>query len=371
MSLSLVIIIIFLGLQFFFVIWNIRQYPSWTKRTGSKNLSVSILIPARNEEERLPGLLESLISQTNRPLEVLVLNDHSTDHTAKVVAQYAERYAWIQLVEGSPLPKGWLGKPFACHQLSERAKGEWLLFLDADVRLDSEALALAIGEADEQKTGLITGFPRQVVRTWMEKLVVPLMLFTIACHLPIRFVRKSRKPEFCAAHGGFMFVESACYKDVGGHASIYDQMVEDMELAKLIKKKGYPVTLAKIDDSVWMRMYESGSQVFRGYQKNIFPGVGRNLFLLLLVLVMYLFLYVYPFLALILSLILGKAILLAIVACLLGMLIKSWIDWQHRLPFWLGAFQPVSILLFCVIALASVYGSFSKKGYIWKGRRYT
>ncbi len=371
MTAWLLVLNVFLVIQFGFVVWNLSCYPVLRKGIGeASDLSLSILIPARNEEERLPELLESLVQETCRPLEVLVLNDHSTDRTAEVVQSYTENYPWIRMIEGAPLPEGWMGKNFACHQLSQEAKGDWFLFLDADVRLQPGTLHSLAGEMADQKTGLLTGFPRQEVQTWMEKAIVPFMLFTIACHLPIWLVRGSRRPEFIAAHGGFLLVERHCYRDSGGHAHIRNQMVEDMALAQLIKSGGWPVTLAKIDDWVWMRMYTSSKEVFQGYQKNIFPGVGRRVSLVLGMMGLYMLLYVLPLILFLVGLLSGEVVIGFALAWLLGLLIKAWIDRKHHLPIWVSFFLPVSVLILCVIATASMYSGLTKRGYHWKGRRY-
>lgn len=132
-------------------------------------------------------------------MEVRVLDDSSTDGTGAIAAAILGDRASV--LQGRELPEGWLGKSHACAQLAEAAEGDWLLFLDADVRLQPLALEAALSAAEAQAGGMVTGFPRQVTGSWLERLVVPLMVFTIICHLPVPLVRGSRDPRFVAAHG--------------------------------------------------------------------------------------------------------------------------------------------------------------------------
>ncbi|MEK3884636.1 glycosyltransferase family 2 protein [Paenibacillus sp. PL2-23] len=369
-----------LAAQLLFVLWNLSQLPKlgrWNTSTGSAKLSV--LIPARNEEERIGACLQSVSEEPLDDMEVLVLDDRSTDGTAELVRRAAEADSRMKLVQGQELPPGWTGKSYACHQLAEAASGDWLLFLDADARLAPGAVASAMAGAARQGKGMITGFPLQRTATWLEKLVVPMMMFTIACHLPIRLVRHSRDARFAAAHGAFVLVHRDSYRKAGGHAANRGHLVDDVQLAKAMKEAGEPLTLADVRGLVSMRMYGNAREVWNGYKKNMFAGLGRSRALLLTVVAAYSAMYLVPPAAALaggLSLLAGGTdigvwLLPAIVCWLLGMAVKAVVDVKNGQPIWLSALLPASIAALCAIAIASWWSAGRQGGYEWKGRTYS
>lgn len=380
------IILILLVLQLLFVIWNIRQLPRIKggsyKPAAKPPTLITVLIPARNEQYNIGDCLRSILGSDYENLEVLVLDDRSDDRTSEVVCSIASSDPRVRLIEGKALPSGWAGKVFACHQLAEHASGEWWLFMDADARLARDALSSTLVKAQEQGRGLITGFPFQVVRSPLERLIVPLMTFTIACHLPVKMVRASQNPRFVAAHGAFMFIHRESYRMAGGHKAIADQLVDDMALARRMKEASEPVTLANIHEIVTMRMYHSGKEVWSGFRKNIFTGVGRNIPILLGMIMLYGLLYIVPSLVLIISLydfiaeesashVTLTLFLWSAVCTLLGMGIKLAADLSSGQPAWLAIGTPLSMVLLIVLALDSCRGAYSNKGYQWKGRYYS
>lgn len=339
---------------------------------GAQAPSLSVLIPARDEAANIAGCLNSVLacSTAGRHIEIIVLDDRSTDGTAELAATAGG--ARTQVLAGAGLPEGWAGKCHACAQLAEAAAGEWLLFLDADIRLQPQALTAALASAETQGRGLITGFPRQLTGSWLERLVVPLMVFTIICHLPVPLVRRTRDPRFVAAHGGFMLIHRDSYQRCGGHGGIRDQLVDDMALARAVKLAGEPVTLADISGYTEMRMYHNAREVWKGYRKNIYAGLGRKPVLLLGVLLFYALLYVFPVIAALWAVTTGDtgALLWAAAAIAGGAAVKRTADRAGRQPFWFCLLLPASIVSLIAIGAASWRGSVSGQGYEWKGRRY-
>ncbi|AIQ55211.1 glycosyltransferase [Paenibacillus sp. FSL R7-0331] len=334
--------------------------------------ALSVLIPARDEAANITACLNSVLacSTAGRPIEIIVLDDRSSDGTAALAA--AAGGARTQVLAGAVLPEGWAGKCHACAQLAEAAAGEWLLFLDADIRLQPQALSAALAAAGLQGRGLITGFPRQLTGSWLERLAVPLMMFTIICHLPVPLVRRSRDPRFVAAHGGFMLIHRDSYQRCGGHSGIRNQLVDDMALARAVKLAGEPVTLADITEHTEMRMYHNAGEVWRGYRKNIYAGLGRKPLLLLGVLLFYCLLYVFPVIAALWAIVTGltPALLWAAAAIAAGAAVKRTADAAGRQPFWHCMLLPAAIVSLIAIAAASWRGGVSGQGYVWKGRRY-
>lgn len=336
---------------------------------------ISVLIPARNEENNLPACLSSVLGcrTGGMELEVIVLDDRSSDATGRIAEAAARRDPRVRVIRGADRPPGWMGKSYACHQLAQAAEGTWWLFLDADVRLRPDALQAVMAEADFQGRGLITGFPRQETGTWLERLAVPMMALVIACHLPIRLVRQSRDPRFVAAHGAFMCIHRDSYTAAGGHEGIASSLLDDMMLARRVKEAGDPVLLCAIHEYADMRMYDGAQQVWNGYKKNIYEGVSRSGYLLGSIMTGYLLGYVLPAVILILSLILGwwETAGLAAIPVILGMGIKAVSDGRSGRPIWEGILMPASAAAFIAIAAASWRAGSSGQGYIWKGRHYS
>lgn len=378
MMLFLQIIVGALLLQYIFAVWNAAQLPKLATMNlnnsciNERNQMLSILIPARNEADNIEDCLASVLacSSTEWDVEIIVLDDRSSDGTGRMARAIGDQR--VKVMAGGELPEGWLGKSYACNQLVKAAAGEWLLFLDADIRLKPGALEKALAMAEAQGKGLITGFAYQHTGTWLEKLVVPLMSFTIICHLPIPLVRTSRDSRFIAAHGGFMLIHKDSYKRCGGHEAIRSNIVDDMALARVVKKAGDQVTLADITDEAEMRMYHNASEVWKGYRKNIYAGLGRSPLILLTVLSMYILLYVFPLVAFIFFSVTGQAAeaAWALSASLLGIAIKRVSDASAKQSVWLCLSISVSMLCLVAIAISSWWGSRTGQGYEWKGRRY-
>jgi chlorobactene glucosyltransferase len=182
--------------------------------------SISVLIPARNEEEDIVPCLESLMKQDYPAYEILVLDDNSTDRTYERVAELAARDSRIRLLRGKTLPQGWAGKPYACHQLAAAAKGSWLLFTDADTIHAPTMLSSAMAYAHEHKLSLVSGLPLQKTASFSQRVAVPAMYFFILCCMPLWWVQGARRPRPGLVIGQFIFVNAADYHEVGGHEAV-------------------------------------------------------------------------------------------------------------------------------------------------------
>ena len=179
-----------LALRFLVVVANFLARPFLPVKpfTGDEPL-VSVLIPTRNEEKNLPALLNDLKNSDYSNFETIVCNDHSTDGTGDVLAEYQRHFRQLSFFDNDHLPEGWKGKNFACHQLSCRAKGRYLLFLDADVRVSPGFISRAVAYAVEKNLHLLSMFPRQEIKSRGEWLTVPLMNWILLSFLPLRLVR--------------------------------------------------------------------------------------------------------------------------------------------------------------------------------------
>jgi glycosyltransferase involved in cell wall biosynthesis len=241
---------------------------------------VAVLLPARDEAERIEPCLRALLAQRGVPdLRVIVLDDGSTDGTAGVAEALG-----ATVVTGEPLPPGWLGKPHACQRLADLAPDATALaFVDADVVLAPDAVAGAVSELRAGGFGLLSVYPMMVAKTAGERLVQPLLQWSWLTFLPLRAMERSPRPSLAAAGGQFLVADRAAYTRAGGHAAIRDQVVEDVALARAVKRAGGRVALADGSRVATCRMYRSWRELDAGYTKSLWtisPAVVLLLFIL-------------------------------------------------------------------------------------------
>lgn len=323
---------------------------------------VSILIPARNEAKSIERLLYTIMQQTYRKIEIVVLDDHSEDRTWAIAASVAHVEPRLRVVKGKKLPEGWTGKNWACHQLAREAAGEILLFIDADVQLAPEAVSSAVFSMEENRLSMLSVFPTQIMQSFGERLIVPLMNWLLLSFLPLRMVYSSSNPKFVAANGQFILIRNDIYSDIGGHEAVSDRIVEDMEIARILKRSGKRIMTLLGGELVSCRMYSGIQDAVNGFTKNFYPGfnTAQHIFLAMLILLLAVFLL--PFVAVIES---GLFIypILAIVA---NRIFVSIISKQSILYNIL--LHPLHMLMMVIIGVRSVE-AYTKGRIIWKGRR--
>lgn len=330
---------------------------------------ISILIPARNEETNIGNALETALQETYPNFEVLVLDDHSDDKTSEIVQNYTKRDTRVKLLRGLPLPEGWTGKSFACHQLSETAKGEYLFFTDADVTFQSGILEYSLKQAVQSRADLVSGFPRLWSPSFWGRLIMPNVYFMFFGITPVPLLNTVAHPLFSYASGAYLFFRKEAYLKIGGHASIKGELTEDMALARKVKEAGLRLHFS--DPSLFMnsKMYDNFHEVWDGYSKNIFRALGSNYGVLGVFLVGFFLLYVLPFYFLLTHsssaaypLVLGQVGLILLYRLILSI--------RYRLGWESVVLHPLSILFLLLIGLRSGLLSLTKKGYQWKGRQH-
>lgn len=258
------------------LLYNYITWPVLPKSQCSDEDLVSVLIPARNEEQNIGRLLEDLLNQEYKKLEILVYDDMSDDRTAEVVARYLAGDARIRLLKGRALPEGWLGKNHACHQLSLEARGRFFLFVDADVSLHPSALASAIRYLKESNLDALSVFPTQLMLTRGERAVVPLMFWVLLTLLPLRLVARSRFSSLAAANGQFFLHRADHYQRFHWHQRFRRHRVEDVAIARALKKQGLRLATLLGNRLVNCRMYEGYTQALQGFAKNFPYFFGNN-----------------------------------------------------------------------------------------------
>jgi glycosyltransferase involved in cell wall biosynthesis len=248
---------------------NLRAFPTLAAApaTGPVPLPrTSLLVPARDEADRLPHSLPGLLAQP--ATEILVLDDGSRDGTPAVVRRLAGTDPRVRLLTGAPLPPGWVGKNWACHQLARAATGDLLVFCDADVRLRPGALPAAWAEMRRQRSDVFSVFPRQLTGTLGERLLVPLIDENLLAFLPHRLLALP-VPAAAVANGQFLAFRREAYRVTGGHRAVAGHVVEDLALARSARRAGLRLGLALGGDLVQARMYHGYRDAVRGLGKSL------------------------------------------------------------------------------------------------------
>ena len=199
---------------------------------------VSILVPARNEERNIAACVESLLALNYPHFEVLVLDDRSTDDTYPILCRLRDRDPRLRVLVGAELPPGWYGKPNACWQLAQAARGEYLLLTDADCEFSPDTLLLALGGLTASRADVISLSPDLLCGSFWERMIIPLQYVIIFAFLPSYLIRRSRHHWFAAAHGAFFFLRRETYFDLDGHRAVRQELAEDIKFAQHVKKAG-------------------------------------------------------------------------------------------------------------------------------------
>ncbi|MCS6807305.1 MAG: glycosyltransferase family 2 protein [Bacteroidota bacterium] len=248
------------------------QYPE----QYASNPLVSVLIPARNEATTIANCLAGLLGQTYKNLEIIVLDDYSEDKTAEIVREFAQHYPQVRLISGRPLPTGWTGKNWACQQLSAAARGAIYIFTDADNTHAPNAVENTVRWMQRYDLSMLSAFPQQQTETLPEQLSVPVVDMFVYAALPLWLTYVLPYPSLSAANGQWIAFTRQAYVELGGHLSVRQHIVEDIELSRATKVHGLRMITAAGTNLVFCRMYHSFDQVWTGFTKNLFGLVGYS-----------------------------------------------------------------------------------------------
>lgn len=332
--------------------------------------NVAILIPARNEEEGIAACVQSALASTNVALEVIVLDDHSTDATAAIVRRLALDDRRLRLVAALPLPPGWSGKQHACHMLANLSKAPNLVFLDADVRLAPDAasrLCSGLSAAD-----LISGVPRQQMGSLPELLIIPMINTLLLGYLPIPLARHDPRPALGAACGQLIAIRADAYAFAGGHAGIRASLHDGLTLPRLFRAAGFRTDLVAGTDLATCRMYSGWRSVVRGTTKNATEGMAKPIALPIWT-AMLLGGHVLPWMLLLIALETSNDVAagLCAVACLgpLTARLAQASSCRERLAS--VPLHPFAIVLLLVLQWLALARSWAGLSETWRGRSYT
>lgn len=350
--------------------WNLtlfRRAPA----AAPAGASVSILIPARNEEAVIEGAVRAACAQRLATVDVIVLDDGSTDATGAILARLRAELPALTVVAGEPLPAGWAGKAWACWQLASRhARGDWVLFVDADVTLARDAVARALGRAQETGAHFLSAFPRQVVGTAGEALLVPLVHLVLLAYLPLKRLRSDPRPALSAGCGQFMLVRRAAYLAAGGHGAVRATLHDGIVLARLMKARGHAIDVFDGSDLATCRMYRGLGEAWRGFGRNAYEALGSPAALAVMV-ALNAVLFIAPFAGALLSLPRGGARALPwAAAAALVVALRARLARRFHHPRWIALATPVAVAMMIALQLESFWNHLTGRPVVWRARAY-
>tara|TARA_Y100000780_G_scaffold49373_1_gene41322 strand:- start:294 stop:1535 length:1242 start_codon:yes stop_codon:yes gene_type:complete len=237
---------------------------------------VSILIPCRNEQEHIEACLDSILEQKYSYLEILVLDDHSEDESAKFLSRYANEYDNVTIIQGSSLPEGWTGKNWACHQLYVASRGDVLLYCDADTQIGRDLIQDAVAELENRALGFVSIFPQRKSTNVFDRWIWSFTSWVIASWVPLWLAYQTRLGVLAVGFGQFLMLRRNAYESIGGYEALRGNSLDDFEIARRIQAAGIDWRVYSSGGRLTTAGYRSTKDAIEGYGKSIFPVLGRN-----------------------------------------------------------------------------------------------
>ena len=354
-----------------------RRKPNLSDVPTATGQMVSVIVPARNESATIRTVVRSILGSNYRPLELLVVDDRSTDDTASIVTNLADPR--LRLIRGDELPERWYGKPWACYQGYRAARGDILLFTDADTLHQSDLIGHAVGALVREQADLVTVSPRQRCLTFWERAVMPQIWFLLALRYSPDSVNSARRERDVIANGQFIMTTRDAYEAAGTHVAVRHEVAEDLALAQAYLRHGRKLHFAFAERLMETRMYRSLPQLVEGWSKNIYLG-GRRSFphqpilqaLVPLMLIVAMLFWLVPAVALVVSTAIPELAEMKSAALMATTLsILFWMAMCHlmQIPVVYGLAYPVGALTALYIVLRSTWRGAERIE--WRGRLYT
>lgn len=277
MIILVAVVLFFIILRFVVTLFNFISDPKLRRVNRHYRDKVSILIPVRNEAGNILTLLNSIDQQDYRDYEVIILDDDSTDDTFNICSGFAARHPRFKVIKGKKLPADWLGKNYACHQLAAAATGDYLLFLDADEQIRIGLINSAVHRMKVNQLGLLSLFTNQIMLSFGEQLVIPLMHYILLNLLPLRLVFLTKNRSVAAASGQFMLFDAESYRHNLWHQQVKENVVEDVEIMRLVKASGYNGESLLANGMISCRMYRSYNEAVDGFSKNFLAAFNYSI----------------------------------------------------------------------------------------------
>ncbi len=336
---------------------------------------VSVIVPARNEAAVIRSCIESVLATNYRPVEVLVVDDRSTDDTAARAMEVAQDDPRLRVIEGEELPAGWYGKPWACIQGARQARGEILLFTDADTRHDPMLIPHAVAALGSTGAGIVTISPHLSCVTFWERTVMPQVWLLLGARYHPAVVNRARRSRDVIANGQFILTTRTSYLEAGTHETVRGEVAEDLALAQRYAERGIRVWFGFAENLMTTRMYTGLAHLVEGWSKNIYLG-GRRSFpdepllraLVPVALSLAMIFWLVPPLALVASLAYPAFIQPALLASAISVLFWAAVLLGMRIPPWYALAYPAGAAVALWIVLRSTWRG--SRRVEWKGRVY-
>jgi len=364
------IILFILLLLLLNLLQNINRLKGQEKLRLKKPLPlISVLVPARNEEGIIKNCLKSLFRLNYPKLEIIVLDDNSNDRTFEIVKAISKDSKNLKIVRGEKLPPGWNGKNWACHQLSQLAKGKWLLFTDADTVHTPHSASKALAAAQKNKSVFVSFIPGLINKTWAENLILPIIHFAFLVLVPFKLINYHKDSRLSFGIGPFMLIERDFYFKCGGHEALKKEIVDDMALARQVKENRGKITILDGTTLMNVRFYTNFQGVWKGLSKNAYEVIGSPHYLAAVLIGCY-FLFIYPYLSLWGAVESHQSLTLPLLQVITLSLIKIILALRFNTSIFYGLLHPFAVILTLLIVLNSFRISLFKKKIEWKERLY-
>jgi glycosyltransferase involved in cell wall biosynthesis len=355
---------------------NLR-FLRWLRRQASslpvQHPCVSVLVPARNEAATITPCVISLLNQDYPDIEVIVLDDASTDDTGVQLDALAKSYPRLKVIHARDnLPTGWNGKSYACHRLSEQATGEWLLFTDADTEHTAQSVAQGIAQAIALDAHLLSAFPFQQTLTWSEQIAVSFIVdFLPLLGLDLRAIASNEGVQ-AAANGQYLLVRASSYRQAGGHEAVYNELLDDFALARLFRANGYKIALVDGKEMLQCRMYHNARELWQGFSRSLMHGLSgssisrRSFWWVPLFAWGYASLFVNPFY----RLFVGEQRWLSLLEVVWLGILRGTVNWYLKRSMLEILTTPLAAWSVMALEIGAIYRRWQRQTIAWKGRSY-
>lgn len=335
---------------------------------------VSVLIPARNEERCIERCVRSLATQDYPNIEILILDDQSSDRTSEIVAAIAREYPSVRLFQGKPLPSAWVGKPWACQQLGCEARGDLLLFVDADTWFAPEAIGRMVTAMAETGADVVSAIPWEETVTYGERLAIPTVHIAFLSPVPLDWIERHSNPDLAIAIGQFLGFTREIYERIGGHELVADRILDDLGIARVVKRHGGRILIVSAVENVGCRMYQSWDEVRQGFAKNAFALHNERMAPAVLTEISGAMLFVVPAALVVVNGLrrrfTANGFWLPLVQYAIAVACRFQVNRRFRFPLIDSLTMPASISAQLYILANSIWWRRRPGGYHWKGRNY-
>jgi chlorobactene glucosyltransferase len=342
---------------------NLLVLPRLRRTTNTAGPLVSVVIPARNEQGAIESTVRAFLAQTYSSIEVIVVNDRSTDATAQILASFNDPR--LTVVTGVEPPDGWLGKPWALHQGSRLARGEILIIVDADILYSADAVAAAVLEFQRRGASMAALTPDFQMRGFWENVAMPMLPVAAFTFLPIWFSNRTTVARFGVGGGTGNLINRADYEAIGGHDKLKDAVVDDVALARLVRRSGRRSIVVRAENFVSVRMYDGLQEIIDGFTKNTFAAFGRSYLATFFFAAGGVLFHVYPYFAAMS----GKVVAIATVVVISLTRLVLFAALRFNVLSALLA-HPLMVLVWTWISLVSAWKTGFRRQLAWRGRTY-